>query len=99
MFDSLRRPFDGVTASLKYNVWHSLERRALASLGVEATPPLGRQEKWEIEPFLSFGANPRAPVLQGEVVAPWGEAEGVTALAYRLGVGAEHGPEGPLLQD
>src|SRR3989454_765678 len=26
VFDSLRRPFDGVTASLKYNVWHSLER-------------------------------------------------------------------------
>ncbi|OLB08197.1 MAG: hypothetical protein AUH06_03350 [Gemmatimonadetes bacterium 13_2_20CM_69_27] len=97
MFDSLRRPFDGVTASLKYNVWHSLERRALASLGVEATPPLGRQETWEIEPFVSFGANPGALVLQGEVVASWEEAAGVTAFSYRLGVGREVGRVVPML--
>ena len=98
VFDSVDRPFDGVTAALKYNVWHSLERRALASLGVEATPPLGRQEKWEIEPFLSFGANPRALVLQGEVVASWEEADGVTALSYRLGVGQEIGRVVPMLE-
>src|SRR5204863_5060239 len=97
VFDSLRRPFDGVTASLKYNVWHSLERRALASLGVEATPPLGRQETWEIEPFVSFGANPGALVLQGEVVASWEEAAGVTAFSYRLGVGREVGRVVPML--
>src|SRR5204863_465239 len=30
--------FDGVTAALKYNVWHSLERRALVSVGLEAAP-------------------------------------------------------------
>src|SRR5437764_442603 len=42
---------DGVAAALKYNVWHSLERRALVSVGLEATPPLGRQDAWEAEPF------------------------------------------------
>jgi hypothetical protein len=99
VFDSVDRPVDGVTASLKYNVWHSLERRALASMGVEATPPLGRQEKWEIEPFLSFGARPgRALVLQGQVVASWEEAAGVTALSYRLGVGHEVGRVVPMLE-
>ena len=98
VFDSVDRPFDGVTAALKYNVWHSLERRALASLGVEATPPLGRQERWEIEPFLSFGANPRPVVLQGEVVASWEKADGVTALSYRLGVGQELGRVVPMLE-
>src|SRR5216117_1141175 len=98
VFDSVDRPFDGVTAALKYNVWHSLERRALASLGVEATPPLGRHERWEIEPFLSFGAHPRGLVLQGEVVASWEEADGVTALSYRLGVGQEVGRVVPMLE-
>ena len=98
VFDSVGRPFDGVTAALKYNVWHSLGRRALASLGVEATPPLGRQERWELEPFLSFGANPGTLVLQGEVVASWEEAEGVTAWSYRLGVGQERGRVVPMLE-
>src|SRR6058998_1997699 len=71
-FDSLDQPFDGVTASVKYNLWHSLERRALASLGLEATPPLGRQDNWEIEPFLAFGAQPgRVLFVQGEIEAGW----------------------------
>ncbi len=88
VFDSLDRPFDGVTAAVKYNVWHSLERRALASSGLEATPPLGRQTLWELEPFFAIGANPRRMLLvQGEVVGTWEETEGITAFSYRLGVG------------
>ena len=98
-FDSLDRPFDGVTAAAKYNVWHSSERRALVSLGLEATPPLGRQEAWEVEPFLAFGANPRRTLfVQGEVVGTWEEAEGITALSYRLGLGRAVGRVVPMLE-
>src|SRR5216117_313682 len=56
-FDGLPNSFDGATAALKFNAWHSLERRALASFGVEVTPPLGRQTLWEVEPFFAFGAS------------------------------------------
>src|SRR5882762_11056756 len=78
-FDGAPNSFDGVTGALKYNAWHSLERRALLSLGLEATPPLGRADRWEVEPFVAFGANPgRALVVQGEIVATWEETEGVT---------------------
>src|SRR2546426_2924938 len=56
--DGQPRAFDGVTGALKYNVWYSLERRTLVSLGLEATPPLGRRDVWEVEPFVAFGANP-----------------------------------------
>ena len=98
-FDSLDRPFDGVTASVKYNLWHSLERRALASLGLEATPPFGRQENWEIEPFFAFGAQPgRGLFVQGEIVASWEETEGITGFSYRLGVGREVGRVVPMLE-
>lgn len=99
VFDSLDRPFDGVTLAGKYNLWHDGARRALVSLGLEATPPLGRQDLWEVEPFLAFGANPeRALVVQGEIVGTWEESEGVTALSYRLGVGRELGRVAPMLE-
>ena len=99
VFDSLDRPFDGVTVAAKYNAWHSLERRALASLGLEATPPLGRQDVWEVEPFVAFGANPRPGLfVQGEVVGTWEEAEGITALSYRLGLGRAAGRVVPMLE-
>src|SRR5256885_15080349 len=76
--------FDGVTGALKYNVWHSLERRALVSVGLEATPPLGREDAWEAEPFVAFGADPGgALVVQGEVQGRWEEAEGFGGVAYR----------------
>src|SRR6185437_3800433 len=91
-FDGAPNSFDGVTGALKYNAWHSLERRALLSLRLEATPPLGRADRWGVEPFVAFGANPgRALVLQGEIVGTWEETEGVTTLSYRLGVGRELG--------
>ncbi len=97
--DSLSRPFDGVTAALKYNVWYSGERRALASLGVEATPPLGRQDLWELEPFIAFGANPLpALFLQGEVLGAWEATQGVTGFSYSLGAGREVGRFVPMLE-
>ena len=87
-FDGLPNFFDGATAALKFNAWHSLERRALASFGVEVTPPLGRQTLWEVEPFFAFGASlASALIVQGQVVTTWEEAGGVTDWSYRLGVG------------
>ena len=98
VLDGQPRAFDGVTGALKYNLWHSLERRALVSLGLEATPPLGRQDAWEVEPFLAFGANPgRALVVQGEVVATW-EDGGFDGMSYRLGAGHELGRFVPMLE-
>ena len=97
--DGQPRAFDGVTGALKYNVWHSLERRALVSLGLEATPPLGRQDVWEVEPFLALGANPgRALVVQGEVVGTLEEGGGFSGMSYRLGVGHELGRFVPMLE-
>src|SRR2546426_11439986 len=98
-FDGLPNSFDGATAALKFNAWHSLERRALASFGVEVTPPLGRQTLWEVEPFFAFGASlASALVVQGQLVTTWEEAGGVTAWSYRLGVGGgrEIGRGGPV---
>jgi len=87
VFDSLRRPFDGVTAALKYNLWHSLERRALVTLGLEVSPPLGRRERWELEPYVAAGAERAGFVVQGQVVGGWEATEGISGAACRLGVG------------
>lgn len=98
-FDGQPQSFDGVTGALKYNLWYSLERRALASVGIEATPPLGRQDVWEVEPFLAFGFAPATTtVVQGEVVESWEEGSGISALSYRLGVGREIGRVVPMLE-
>src|SRR3989454_11161974 len=60
---------------------------------------LGRQENWEIEPFLALGAQPgRALFVQGEFVASWEEGEGITAFSYRLGMGREVGRVVPMLE-
>jgi cbb3-type cytochrome c oxidase subunit III len=99
VFDSVDRPFDGVAVAAKYNVWYDGPRRTIASVGLEATPPLGRQDLWEVEPFVAFGANPkRAFVAQGEIVATWEETEGLTALSYHLGVGREVGRVVPMVE-
>ncbi len=92
--------FDGITAALKYNVWHSLEHRALASVGLEFTPPLGLGDLWEVEPYLAYGWNPGggATVIQGEVLAPWEETEGITGGVLRLGVGQQIGRVAPMLE-
>jgi hypothetical protein len=98
-FDAQPNVFDGATGALKYNLWYSLERRALASVGVEATPPLGRQDVWEVEPFFAFGLAPaRAAVVQGEVIGSWEEGAGLTGFSYRLGVGREIGRVVPMIE-
>lgn len=98
IFDSLHRPFDGVTVAAKYTVWHDLERRALASLGLEVTPPLGRRDQWELEPFFAIGASlAGGVVLQGESVVAW-ESGAVAEVSYRLGVGRELGRVVPMLE-
>ena len=98
-FDGQPNAFDGVTGALKYDLWYSLERRALASVGIEATPPIGRQAVWEVEPFVAFGLAPvRAAVVQGEVVGTWQEGAGITGFSYRLGVGREIGRVVPMIE-
>ncbi len=99
VFDSAGDPFDGVTAALKYNVWHSAARRAIASVGLEATPPVGRQEAWELEPFFAFGANPLpALFIQGELAGAWEDGEGMADFSYSLGVGREVGRFVPMIE-
>jgi hypothetical protein len=98
VLDSLDRPFDGVTVALKYNLWHSLEPRALASVGLEATPALGRRDRWEVEPFAAAGIERAGFVLQGEVLGSWEETEGVGGASIRLGVGREVGRFVPMVE-
>jgi hypothetical protein len=92
--------FHSATAAVKYNAWHSLARRALASVGLEVTPPLKAQGLWEIEPYIAYGANPGggATVIQGELVAPWEETEGVTGAELRLGIGRQIDRVVPMLE-
>src|SRR2546427_247861 len=99
VLDSLGRPFGGIAAAAKYNAWYDAERRALASVGLEATPPLGRADRWEIDPFFAFGWAPWDVVLiQGQVVASLDEGEGVSAWAYRVGAGRQIGRVVPMLE-
>ena len=99
VIDSGGRPFDGVTGALKYNVWHSAARRAIVSAGVEASPPIGRQDLWEIEPFVAFGANPLPGIfIQGEAAGSWEDGEGVTGFSYAFGAGREVGRFVPMLE-
>jgi hypothetical protein len=98
LIDSLDRPFDGVAAAIKYDVWHSLERRAIAAIGLEATPPLGRRDRWELEPFLLAGAERAGFVVQAQVLAGWEAGEGITGVSYRAGVGREMGRFVPMLE-
>ena len=97
-FDSVHRLFDGATLALKYNVWHSARLRSLATLGLEATPPLGRQSVWELEPFLSAGVQRAGFVMQGQVVAGWENGAGFTGTSSRLGIGHEAGRFVPMLE-
>src|SRR5258706_192236 len=98
LFDSLDRPIDHATAAVKYNVWHDLERRALASVGLEASPPLGRRDRWELEPFVAFGFARPDFIVQGEALAGWEETEGIAAGSFRLGAGREVGRFVPMVE-
>jgi len=68
-------------------VWHSLERRALTSVGLEAIPPLGRRDRWELEPFVVAGFERPDFIVQGEALAAWEETDGIAAGSLRLGLG------------
>lgn len=97
--DGMDKPFTGVTAAAKYNVWHSLPARALASLGVEITPPVGREERWELEPYVAAGVEgPGGFVAQGEVVTVFEEGEGLARTMWRAGVGRPVGRFVPMLE-
>jgi hypothetical protein len=92
--------FDGVTAALKYNVWHSLERHAITTLGIEATPPVGQQPEWDVKPYLAFGVNPRgaALVVQGQLVGAFNQTDGLAAGELRIGAGGRAGRVTPMLE-
>jgi mono/diheme cytochrome c family protein len=98
LFDSLDRPFEGGSASLKYNAWHSLDRRALATLGVEVTPPLGRRDRWEVEPYVAGGIERARFDLQVQVVGSWEETEGVSGASYRVALGRRTGRFTPMVE-
>jgi mono/diheme cytochrome c family protein len=98
-FDGARNSFGGVGFAGKYDLWHSPGARVITSAGIEAIPPLGRQDRWEVEPFVSFGWSPhRAMTLQGEVVATWEEQAGITGAEYRLGLGKQLGRVVPMVE-
>ncbi|MSR07271.1 MAG: cytochrome c [Gemmatimonadetes bacterium] len=89
--------FGGITAAAKYNLWHSLPRLMIASVGLELTPALGRQAEWEIEPFLSFGANPGGVTpVQAEVLATI--EDGFAGATVNFGAGREIGRFVPMLE-
>lgn len=91
--------FQALSAALKYNLWHSLERRALATLGLEVTPAMGRQDVWEAEPYFAFGWNPGGVALvQGELLAALEEGQGLAAGELRLGVGRQVGRLVPMVE-
>jgi mono/diheme cytochrome c family protein len=97
-FDSLDDPFNGVTAAFKYNLWHSAAKRSLVSAGLEVTPPVGRQDEWELEPFLAAGTGALGwGFLQGEVGAEW-EDEGIEEFFYTVGFGRTIGRFTPILE-
>jgi len=90
--------FDHATAAVKYNVWHSLERRALASVGLEASPPLGRRDRLELEPFVAIGFERPDFIVQAEALAAWEDTEGIAGGSLRLGLGRETGRFVPMME-
>src|SRR2546422_11247452 len=81
------------TASVDAEVW------ATGGVGGKATPPLGRADRWEIEPFFAFGwAAGDVVVIQGQVVASLEEGAGLSAWSYRVGAGRHIGRVVPMLE-
>ena len=91
-FDGAANSFDGVSFAGKLDVWHSPQALAITTLGLEATPPLGRQDRWEVVPFLAFGWSPHEVLtVQGQIVGTWEEQAGIAGFEYRLGVAKDLG--------
>jgi hypothetical protein len=88
--------FGGVGGALKYNIFHDRERGAIASLGLEVVPPVGRQDELEIEPFLTAGVARSAFILQGSALAK--VEDGFRGGALAAGVGRDMGRFVPMLE-
>ncbi|PYP61178.1 MAG: hypothetical protein DMD37_14285, partial [Gemmatimonadetes bacterium] len=98
-FDGAPNSFDGVSLAGKLDLWHSPQALAITTLGLEATPPLGRQDRWEVEPFLAFGWSPQEVVtVQGQIVGTWEEQAGIAGFEYRLGVAKDFGRVIPMVE-
>ena len=72
-FDGAPNSFDGMSVAGKLDVWHSPSALAITTLGLEATPPLGRQDRWELEPanvsFPKMTPSEEGDRVRGPVVA------------------------------
>ena len=98
IFDSLSQAFGGATAAVKYNVWYSNTLRSIASVGIEASPDWGRQDAWEVEPYVAFGTNPTGVFyVQGEFAASWEESQ-ITGFPYALSLSREVGRFAPMVE-
>ena len=98
-FDGAPNSFDGVSLAGKLDLWHSPQALAITTLGLEATPRLGRQDRWEVEPFLAFGWSPHEVVtVQGQIVGTWEEQAGIAGFEYRLGVAKDFGRVIPMVE-
>src|SRR5256885_11869734 len=99
VFDGAANSFDGVSFAGKLDVWHSPQALAITTLGLEATPPLGRQDRWEVVPFLAFGWSPHEVLtVQGQIVGTWEEQAGIAGFEYRLGVAKDLGRVAPMVE-
>ena len=98
-FDGAPNSFDGASLAGKLDLWHSPQALAITTLGLEATPRLGRQDRWEVEPFLAFGWSPHEVVtVQGQIVGTWEEQAGIAGFEYRLGVAKDFGRVIPMVE-
>jgi len=98
-FDGAPNSFDGVSLAGKLDIWHSPQALAITTLGLEASPPLGRRNRWEVEPFLAFGWSPHEVVtVQGQIVGTWEEQAGIAGFEYRLGVAKDLGRVVPMVE-
>ena len=99
VFDGAANSFDGASLAGKLDLWHSPQALAITTLGLEATPRLGRQDRWEVEPFLAFGWSPHEVVtVQGQIVGTWEEQAGIAGFEYRLGVAKDFGRVIPMVE-
>jgi hypothetical protein len=80
--------FESVTGSIKYNLFYNLEKQWIGSVGLEFTPPIGRQAEAEIEPYFAFGFSPGTGfAIQGEALATF--EDGLAGGTLNLGVARE----------
>jgi mono/diheme cytochrome c family protein len=80
--------FESATAALKYNVFYRVKGGLIGTLGLELTPPLGRQNELELEPYFAFGLSPGTGLaIQGEALATF--EDGFEGGTLNLGIARE----------